>query len=537
MPPPLSAEAAPEERASATFEFDPRAEGIDVPDGSTVFLMCDHTTPPWKPDPGFLMRGASGKYSLTAEFPAGPMEYKFFVNPPGSHGFWVPEGANRTREIASTGAAPETTGAPEGSSAVSSLRERIGGDVQSIFGSAHGLEGGDRKKQAEALHRGLATFGERLRERAETRDEEVRIFLRNDLHAEIDERHAQSIHERRDFTQETRNTLSTPEGRLRFRVNVFNELCEAETCGLKSKDQISGRLTETSFLQQAQKALGRYWPFFDRICSSYDGGNIARAFHGMADEVAKTIPEVAMEGSKKRARERFLLQQRMQRRITSETKDTHAEVMHAGKFAKFLAEGGDLAMKFMVAPALLASGHPILAFGAWNFRGFTEASGRDFGNAIEKASKVLLRLPGRAAKGLFKLLPEKWTSKSETLKSWLDEPSSPSFEKVGKASLPWSVRKKLFLRGLVPLPAIAEHIPYVKAVVAERPLRPGEAAAEQNAAAETAIQNACRTALKLPAISSPTPSVRSTPTTPRTTAKHVGHPPSTSASSPPPSAA
>lgn len=470
------------------LELDPAKAGITIPPGSTVYVMNSRTDPPWTTHSDFIMRKEGGKFIFDGKVPVGKMEFKFYIVPPGGEPFWFPAGENLMREIERPPREEETE-VPSSTSDISVLREYLGAQMASILDLSRGEEAA-----GENLYRRLTQFRNYTAELAETGDESVRTLVTSDLEDELNQRHNAWITGRKDLPTETRKALNTPQKRLEFRLKVFNVLCQTEQLGLSPKDKPTGKMNESTFLEHAKKRLGRNWGVYDRICSEYDGGSARRALDSIVDEAIKALPSDTLERAKERARERANLAAEVEKRIRTEVGDTYTVDMERRKMAGFLEAGGDLALKYAVIAGITSS--PLLGLALWGARGISEGFGYDFGSVLEQFAKAPFQLVAWGGKGALNRLPDAWKAKMpKGVQEWLSKPNPPTFERLRRVSLSWGDRWRLFIRGFIPIPAVAEKIPYVGAIVPERRLEVGKLASKEREKAEAAVREACHRAL------------------------------------------
>lgn len=313
----------------------------------------------------------------------------------------------------------------------------------------------ERRRKSKEFRMSLRGISERLREGVEVRDGQMRGFLCNDLRSEVTSAHRTWLEQQEILHPDLVESFGTEQGRIKFEGIVFNHLCSKGVLDLTIDDRLQGRFAgRDDFEKHLGKHLKGNYRLFKRILGSYHGGSVLDVLHGVADEIAANVPEDAEERAKDRAKERADLAGRIRERISEGTADADIDLAHYGIFSRFLAGGGDIVLKY--AALCLLFSHPVIAAGLWSAKGITEAMGYDFGNLVKKLIKLPVTAPASIAHEGLNLLPASATQKlPRFVQRWITNPRSIGGEKVGRASLPWSARKQLFLRGLIPAPTLA----------------------------------------------------------------------------------
>ena len=380
---------------------------------------------------------------------------------------------------------------------VNDMRQDVGTQITGLFQAGENPVGMDKVQLTDVKKR-RAQFVETLRSYESEPDPQVRAVLSKGLKAEADRRHNEWIKDRADLDPDQRKVLGSQNNRLVFRITTFNQLCVDRKLGLSITDRFSSRgMSEDAMIAHFKRKLKAKWDAFDKICSSYDGGAMRRSIDVAATEIAKQVPTGgALDRAKWRGKQRTQLADRVQSRLDKSGDIYGAETVKAGGFARVLAEGGDLALKYAGLSVLFSN--PLLGAGLYGVRAVVEGvTGRDFADVLKGLVKVPHRLLVKGVK-LARYLPaEAKVRLSEDVLRWLDEPTTV-FDKTDKVSFSWKDKAKLFGRGLVPAPWLTGKIPlkgskhvgdYIQPEKSHR-----EASTEESFATDTAIDEACKAA-------------------------------------------
>lgn len=477
----------------ARIVFDPKAEGIEIQPGEKVFLSCYYIEGISAP-----MREEDGQYVWEGELPDNA-EYSFFNESGQSlstvHTFRM---NSQQESDEAEGAADQQTD-EKNKNAVHSLRESVYKSVSESFCESSQREMKDKPEAGRAIYRRIRQAVDRLVEQSGRNPEVVR-YLKHELECDVIE--LQNVWVRARFKSKTaiRDFLGVPEGRAEFRAEVFNTLCSKGKLGLNIRKQIEisdEEITEEELEAKMRKALGRKYDVFDRICSSYDGGSVARAWRSVATGIAENIgedqPELAEEAGALKM-ERSKLMGKVMKSAARELESGHSvRVAEYGTFEKVLEAGGDIALK-TAAIFLLASGHYYLAPLLWSARGLTKAAGFEFGNVLKEIVKAPVKIPAKILQAGAGLLPASVKEKlPEAMRDWIEESSMPSFRKTQRARLPWTgwARTKIFLRHLFPMPDLLEKIPKVNEIVPDEPVNTGKEVARTALEDSKEVKSAC----------------------------------------------
>lgn len=445
-----------------------------------------------------LAPGANFEYVIRIQEPGKrPTLYPSDENPVSRSGIATSEekGAQEPQGPTQFESSTEGEEVEVGGSALDAAQINTRTSIAHLIRSGAGVEG---PKGARSLYESLMNHTEVLASHARSRDSDVRIYVKKDLQSEVTSQQNEYIEGRDDLDEPEKSILKTPNGRLQFRLNAFSLLCAKGQLGLKPKDNLLPPVTEKKFTEHAQKKLKKMYAVFDRICSGYDAGNIARTLSGIAEEVSsetyagtEEVTELALRRQK--------LMDKVSKRVKGGVDGAQGVEESKNHMSKFLSASGDLALKtaafalFASNPGLVAA---LVAGGIWTARGVTEAAGYDFGKTVGSAIKLPFSLGKRGAKALVRVLPDRLKDKMpDRINDWAETVSAPSFRKNQRVSLPAATRAKLFLRSLVPAPALLEKIPKVKKIVAGKDVDLAGAPTEKTLENSQKVSEACTTAL------------------------------------------
>lgn len=404
---------------------------------------------------------------------------------------------------------------------IPTMRDSIAKDAKGVFALNRGLRGKDAIEQAQELHQRVVRFARDLGKDAEDADETALAALKDDAAAAIDEQHKELIlTSTNELTLPKRRFLCTPEGRLLFRINAFNNLCRANKFGLTAEDTMIGKWDAEKVRAHMKKTLKGNFTTVEGIFSRYDAGNIRDAL----DEAVKSVEaegmvqaDMTLDSFKKRAKERAKLMGDLEGQIGKILESGNTQVLDsATKWGKTLEAGGDIALK-VTAAAMVVYISPWLLLAApvvGGARAITQALGYDFGRTMAKLVKAPVSLAVRGTKGIASFLPDSWKAKlPKGWQNWLDKPNAPTFEKIGRAKFPEAVDKpedqktaadkkkegirwRLLVRGLFPVPGLLDKIPYLKEMVPTKKLDVADKVRADRNQAEEDVQKACAAALE-----------------------------------------
>lgn len=302
-----------------------------------------------------------------------------------------------------------------------------------------------------------------------------------------------------------RGTVQTREERLRFRIDVFNDLCNQKKLGLTQRDVLATHeITFAYFKRHACNALGRHWHVFDDECSAIDGGHVRSLLGGVGEEVKNGRDHEYIARVVRRLDERVSLMREISVQDNGGGTLMRVQPPQSLGMERFITEeGGDVGVKIAALVMLVvlwgSFDHgflSLLASGAlWNLRGIMRARDIDFGDWLREVIRKLRTAPKvgwvylagflAATEGIGKLSPP--------AKEWLRAHQiNVRGRRPARLGLTPDERRAALLNGFDPVPSATKIMERLAEGGAKKLLPPSGAALREG---QSDVASACRTVL------------------------------------------